>query len=161
MGFWDSFKTSRYAFREFTDQVKRRRLSFSDIDSVINQLHGWKREFEALDSEARRERNPLPALNELSGVQERIDNKIEQLYQFRTKLAGHFRATEEQIRRCEENLGRMRESLSRDRDRFLGMRPGTARQDCYQRVQDKQRRVDEMEESLRQLRQKMSEMGPG
>ncbi len=161
MAFWDSFKTSRYALREFTDSIKGRRLSLREIDGVINQLYSWKREFESLDSEARQERNAFPALKELSDVQERIDQKIDQFYKLRTRLSEHFKSTEEQIRRSEENLRRMHEGLSRDRDRFLRMRPGTAQQDFNRRLQEKQRKVDDIEKNLMRLRQKMSEMGPG
>lgn len=159
MGFYQSFSTSQYAYREFSNQIRGRRLTFGEIDGVVHQLYRWRSEFQSLSPEARAERQPWVAEGKIAEMVKQIEEKIDRMEALRKRLNQLFSDTQQQIQRYEESLSRLNQSLRYDRDKFLNMRTGPARSDFYRRIQDKERKLKDMEDNLSRLRQKMSDMG--
>lgn len=159
MSFDQSFKASQYAYREFSNQIRGRKLSFGEIDGVVHQLYRWRGEFQSLSSEAKAERQPWVAEGKITEMVRQIEEKIDRMEDLRKRLNQLFDSTQQQIQRYEENLSRLNSSLTYDRDKFLSMRQCSARGDVYRRIQEKEVKVREMEGNLSRLRQKMTDMG--
>lgn len=114
MGFWDSFNASQHSYREFSNSIRDRSFTFNSIDQSINQLNKWKSEFESLNSQAYRERNPTPALKRVSDMLAQIDQRINRLLELRKQLNDTLKDTREKIQRIEEGIHRLDNSLKYD-----------------------------------------------
>ena len=161
MSFWDSFKRSQYAYREFSNSMRGRSSSFSSIDQSINQLHKWKYEFESLDSEARMERDPFDAINRLSGVLNQITNRIDGLLVLRTRLIGDLQKIRERIKSLEESIVRTQDSLRYDSQKINNMRDGEAKRNLYRKFAEKDDKLINMRSLLLELQIKQKSIDPG
>lgn len=152
MGFWDSFNSSQFAYRNFSDQIRNQRFSLSQIDGVIRQFEGWKKEFEGLRVPAGRERNSTAALGRINEMVGRIGKRVDQMLDLRTKLQRMLQENQDKIQRLELAIRNLDESLRRDRDKFLNLRNNGAKYGLNQKIREKEDRLKSMETQLTQLR---------
>ena len=158
MGFWDSFNSSQFAYRNFSDQIRNQRFSLSQIDGVIRQLESWRKEFEGLRVPAGRERNSPAALGRINEMVGRIGTRVNQMLDLRTKLQRMLQENQDRIQRLELAIRKLDESLRRDRDKFLNLRSNGAKYGLNQQIREKEDLLKSMETQLTQLRVKESSL---
>ena len=121
MGFGEDYNASTYSYRSFANELRNQRFSLSQIDGIIRQLEGWRREFDGLWASASKERNSAVAQSRLNETIIQVQGKIDKMLDLRNRLQNMVRETEAKIQQLEQSIGRLSDSLQHDRSRWLNL----------------------------------------
>lgn len=158
--FWESYNASKHAYHEFNDSLRGKRLAFSEVDSAIDKLSGWKGEFESLRSEAYMEQNQTVALGKIEDAIRGVERKIDQLLDIRNKLSSIQEATIAKASYLQESINRLENSIQYDNEKLSSSvrKNGNYWEAIAQRIDEKRVKLKSMKDALDGLQDKLSRL---
>lgn len=158
--FWDKIQEVEISFRAELDAQRNQRLGLGSIDSAMRSVEYFIREFESLDSLARSERNAAAALGRIQtnvgAARKRIDNLLDARNNVRQRINDLQRKADQ----LEASIRKMEESIRYDYAKASAIplsRKG-ANTEAYNRIKEKERKVQDMRNSLSDLSGKIMNM---